>query len=277
MNSYSGLMKDGAAYLELKIDLQEPAELFDLVRAFTSLGKQFDDYIKTEHPDYAGETKIYVKQIRQGSIIAELLPIIQPLIQNMDSVIIIDQFIERYGGRLNKYMRGSKDETASKSDIDDIMGQVTAIAKDPNGSVALSSVEIDKTKTRIRASIKFNSEESRRIEDAAYSHKRQIEAKAYETINNSLMVFWQSNLKETDVGKRTGEKVIVEDVHGKPLAVVYDSDLAEDRIKHETKSGDRNLYKLGFYIDGRVERLNGRPVAIRVAEVHTIIDLPDDD
>lgn len=270
-------MREIASYLELKIDLQQPAELYDLVRSFTALGKQFDEYIRIYHPEYAGETKIYVKEIRKGSIIADLLPVIQPLIQNMDTAPVVDGFITRYGGILKAYLYGQRKEDVKKSDLEDIMGQVAAIAKDPNGSLALSSVDIDKTKTRTRVSTSFNTAEGRKIEQAAYEHKKQIEAKAYETIANSLMVFWQSNVKDGEVGKRTGEKVVVEDVSMKPLAVVYDSDLAEERIKHETKDGDRNLYKLGFYINGRVERLNGRPVAIRVSEVIDIIELPDDD
>lgn len=275
--SYSQLMREITNYLELVIDLREPAELYDVVRSFTALGKQFDEYIRLEHPAYAGETKIYVKEIRKGSIIAELIPVIQPLIQNMDSVLVVDGFITRYGGLLTSYLRGQKREDARKSDLEDIMGQVAAIAKDPNGSIAISSLEVDKTEKRTRVSMKFNTHESRKIEQEASNHKKEIEAKAYEVISNSLMVFWQSNVKDGGVGKRTGEKVMVEDVSSKPLAVVYDSDLAEDRIKHETKDGDRNLYKLGFYINGRVERLSGRPVAIRVSDVIDIIELPDED
>ena len=244
--TYSGYMVEGSSFLELKVDLKEPAELYDLVMAFTSLGRQFDQYIKSDHPNYDGETKIYVKQIRQGSIIAELLPVIQPLVQTMDTALIIDSFIGKYGSFLKRYSKGRQLEDASKSDLDDFMGQVAAIAKDPNGSIALSSVEFEKTKSKVRASVKFNSRESRRIEESAAAHKKEIEAKAYEIHNNVLLVFWQSNLKEAEVGKRSGEKAIVEAVSSKPLAVIYDSDLAEERIKHETKDGDRNLYKLGF-------------------------------
>ncbi len=83
-------------------------------------------------------------------------------------------------------------------------------------------------------------------------------------------------LKDPQTGKRSGEKAIIEAVHPKPLAVVYETELAADRIKHETEQGDRNLYKLGFYVDCYVERLNGKPVAYRVTQVHNIIDLPDD-
>ena len=103
-----------------------------------------------------------------------------------------------------------------------------------------------------------------------------MEAKAYEIKKNVLMVFWQSNLKEADIGKRSGEKVLIEDVTRTPLAIVYDSDLAEEKIKGIIRDGDQNIYKLGFYVTCRVERLNDRPVAYRISEVHDVIELPDD-
>ncbi len=273
---YSQHMVEGKNYIELTLDLKEPAELYDVVRSFTSLARQFDEYVKAEHPNLDGEAKIYVKDIRHGSIIADLVPFIQPLIQNMDSALIIDGFVRRYGGLLMRYVRGDRFEAAKKSDLDDFMGQVAAIAKDPDGSLAISSAEFHQTQRTTRARVVFNTNDARRIEAAASMHRKELEAKAYEVYKNVLLVFWQSNLKESELGKRTGEKAIVEEVTKTPLAVVYDSDLAEERIKHETKDGDRNLYKLGFYVDCRVERLNGRPVAYRISEVRDIIELPDE-
>ncbi len=273
---YSQAMLEGKNFIELKIELREPAELYDLVASFTAVASQFDDYIRNEHPNLVdGDSKIYVKQIRAGSIVAELLPFIQPLIQNMDSALIVDGFIKRYGGILQKYLRGKQEEAATKGDLNDFMGQVAAIAKDPNGSLTIASAEYRKTKTTTRASVQFNTEDAKKIESFARAHQKQIEAKAYEVQKNVLMVFWQSNVKETETGKRTGEKAIIEEVSDKPLAVVYDSEIAEGKIKHETKDGDRNLYKLGFYVTCRVERLRSRPVAYRISEVHEIIELPD--
>ena len=61
-----------------------------------------------------------------------------------------------------------------------------------------------------------------------------------------------------------------------PRAVVYDSQLAAERIKHEIGQGDTSIFKLGFFVDCYVEKLRGRPVACRVTAVRNIISLPDD-
>jgi hypothetical protein len=91
------------------------------------------------------------------------------------------------------------------------------------------------------------------------------------------MVFWQSNKRNPQTGKPTGEQVTIESISKKPLAVKYDSELAKDRIKYETTEDEKNLYKKGFFVDGRVERFNGKPVAYRISSVRQVIDLPDDD
>lgn len=275
---YSSAMDRGNAYIELSLELDEPAELYDLVRSFTALASQFNEYVKEYHPNLVdGDSKIYVKEIRKGSIIASLIPFFPMLIENMDRIIIVDDFIKRYGGRLADYAAGKFDRSASKTDLKDFNGQVAAIANDPNGNVKLASAEFVETNKSKRASFTFDTKEARAIEKTANEHIKLIEAKAYELIQRQLMVFWQSNLKEVEQGRRSAEKVIIEDITKTPLAIVYDSELAQEKIKHEIRDGSRNLYKLGFYISGRVERLNDRPVAYRISEVHEIIDLPDDD
>ena len=59
--------------------------------------------------------------------------------------------------------------------------------------------------------------------------------------------------------------------------MVYASDLARERIKSEMLSGDRNIYKLGFFVDVNVATKGGQPVAYRITSVRDVIDLPDPD
>ena len=89
------------------------------------------------------------------------------------------------------------------------------------------------------------------------------------------MVFVQSNIKDTGLGKRTGERAVIESISDKDLPVIYASELAEQRIKHEIREADENVFKRGFVVDVNVEDRNGRPVAYRVTHVHQVIDLPD--
>lgn len=90
------------------------------------------------------------------------------------------------------------------------------------------------------------------------------------------MVFSQSNVKNMMIGKRTGEKVVIESISDRDLPLVYASDLAEQQIKHEIREADDNVYKKGFVVDVNTEMRGDRPAAYFVTNLHQVIDLPDD-
>ena len=41
--------------------------------------------------------------------------------------------------------------------------------------------------------------------------------------------------------------------------------------------GERNIYKLGFFVDVNVVTKAGQPVAYRIKAVHDVIEIPDED
>jgi len=69
---------------------------------------------------------------------------------------------------------------------------------------------------------------------------------------------------------------MVEAISDRELPLVYASDLAEQRMKHEITEADENIFKKGFMVDVNVETKGGRPVAYRVTNLHQVIDLPED-
>lgn len=274
---YNDLMEDGTPFIELRLCLAEPAELFALVSAFTAIGNQFERYLRESHPNLVGAAKLYVREIRKGSTIVELIPVILPLIENMDRILIVDGFVRRYGGVLQKYLSGNREETATKNDISDFMGQVGVIATDPNGTSTISSAVYNQTKTTKRIEIKFDTAGARKAKEALDKQALEITLPAFEEQKRVMMRFFQSNLSNPSVGSpRTGERVVIESVSSRPLALIYETDLAKERIKHETSADDGNLYKKGFLVDCFVVRSEGRPVAYRVTAVHEVFDLPGD-
>jgi predicted nucleic acid-binding Zn ribbon protein len=70
--------------------------------------------------------------------------------------------------------------------------------------------------------------------------------------------------------------VVISEISEKPLAITYGSELAEERIKHEIRESDDNIFKKGFNVDVKLQLSGGRPVAYSIMHVHDIIELPDD-
>ena len=104
--TYEALTEAGTPSLELRICTSQPVELMHLIGAFTGISNQFETFIKREHSDFEGAVSLYVREIRAGSIILELVPILQPLVSDINAILVIDSFIERTREIIGIYANG---------------------------------------------------------------------------------------------------------------------------------------------------------------------------
>ena len=277
---YSQLMSEEPAHIILKLDTHSPIEIEDFVASFTSVAGQYDKFIRQRFPELAPDAKVYVREIRVGCIEADLIPWAvagaSAMINRMDQILIIEEFVKTYAGRISAYFRpGGKDPTAGKSDLKDFTGAVAAIANDPNGSATLSAAYFEDGKKKIKAAFQFDTAEARRASDQIEAHKKELEHKSSADHPRKLMRFGQSNINFSKPGKRSGELVTIESISPKSYPLIYASDLAEQRIKHEIIEEPDNIYKKGFIVDVNEERSGGKIIAYRVTHVHQVIDIID--
>src|SRR5208282_1502608 len=91
--SYDALMADEPAHLVLNIDTKHPIELGDFVSGFASISNQYDKFIRTYFPELTGDSRMFVREVRPGSIEADLLPWavagVSAVISQMDQVLIL--------------------------------------------------------------------------------------------------------------------------------------------------------------------------------------------
>jgi hypothetical protein len=104
-SSYSALMADGQAHIIVTIDTKEPIELGDFVAAFTSLSSQYHQYIAENRPELSSEARIFITEIRAGSIIADLIPFAKmfgfaTVVPVMEQLDVVADFVEKYGAKL---------------------------------------------------------------------------------------------------------------------------------------------------------------------------------
>ncbi len=270
--SYSECVEDAQAYVPVTLDLAEPIELTDFAELFASLAKQFNEYLAANHPNLAGDARIFVKEIRHGSIIADLVPLMTGLVDVMDKTLIVQQFSKLVADRIALYVRGQRLPDAKKSDLAHVTDLVKAVAKNKAGQAQITSVEYVGGKEVTALRMSFDVTEARKAIETLEAHKVDLDKRQSADVENVLMVFFQANLKDAEAGKRSGEQVIIESLGANPKPLVYASDLAKERIKAEF--GDA-IFRKGFYVDVNVETLGGRTVAYKVTNVRQVIDLPD--
>lgn len=270
-------MDDGGAAVVVTLKLEDPVEIHDFVATFAGLGGQFERFIRTEHPDLDGRVKVYVKEVRKGSMEAVMLiaSAYPQIITTIDHLMISTDFVRRVGRSISAFSKpGGRIPNASKSELSEIVDTVMSTANDPDGRAAIKAVKYTKQGEKVAFAIEFDTSEARRAVHEIEGQFREISQVTDFDHENKLLTFYQSNRKEAG---KTGEKGIIEDISPKALAVVYSSDLARERIKSEMLSGDRNIYKLGFFVDVNVATRSGQPVAYRIKAVRDVIDLPDTD
>lgn len=281
--SYSAIMADGRAHLIVTIDTKEPIELGDFVSSFTSLSSQYQQYIAENHPELRSEAKIFITEIRAGSIIADLIPFAQmfglaTVIPAMQQLDIIAEFVEKYGHKLKilfskSAMAADVSVASNDSDLNDFLGTVSAIAKDKDGSAAIEAAYFEDGKKRVRAAISFTTMDARAAVESIAHERVRLASRLHETKQRVMMVFTQTNVKTAKLDKRTPERVVIEEILPTDRPLVYASELSEQQIKHEIKEADDNVFKKGFIVDVSIMRKADKIVAYKVINVHQIIDL----
>lgn len=280
VKTYSALMQSESVHLILNISTEEPIELSSFVGVFASLETEFERFISETNPDLKADAKIYVQEIRKGSIEADMFPVITALagvITQMDQMLIVEQFVKKWGQRLGDLIANKKDAPNTQSELQSWANATEAIANDPNGTANLEAAFFEDGDRKIKAAFKFNTSDAKKAQKHIASKRKLLQSSSNADHERVMMVFTRSDRRYSGVGKRSGELVQIERVFKRPLPLMYGSRLAEERIKHEVREADDNIFKKGFSVDVNVEYRNEKPKAYSITAVHEVFDLPEDE
>lgn len=277
--TYGPAMERGQLFIRLKLDVDQPIDLGEFVGAFTALASEYDRFIRAERPGQTPDATLYVKEVRHGSIEADLITwgaLALSLTALPAAYNILDEFVERLGDRLRTYGKpGGRLVDASKSELRDFGQQVAAIASTPGSNLQIAAMEIQNGEEVVRTVFKFETSEAREIQQRVEEHKRELDHSGRADHLRVLMTFTRSDITTVPVGKSTGERVKIDDISDRALPLIYASDMAEQAIKHEIREAEDDVFKKGFVVDVNVETRNGRAVAYRITHLHQVIDLDE--
>jgi hypothetical protein len=267
-------MSDQTPFISVKIDTRNPIALNDFVATFTALGNEYERYIKINHPDLVPTASVYVRQVRKGSIIAELVGwamATAPIALNyIDQALIVEDFIKRHGKRLSQYFSGQRVEGASRGELNDFMDQVRGIANDPAGRAEIQAITYEDGKRQVKAAVTFDTDTARRGEENMLSHYNDLQRTTGTDQKHVLLQYVRPNI-EGKTGVRRGERGKIESYHPKSLPIIYASDNARQKIQAEMAAADGNIFNLLFEIDVNVEvKSDGTPRAYRIVEFYQV-------
>jgi len=275
--AYVDSMERGEPIIRIRLNIDQPIELSEFLGTFTSVAAEYDRFIRSEYPEVKPNAEMFVKEVRAGSIEADLVPwIVGGIISSLAAANTIGEFVERYGGSISRYLQnGGRVEGATKSQLKGFSEQVAAIASNPNSSIEVAAIHYENGNEKVVAVFKFSTSDARDIQQRLEEHIRELDHSSRSDHERVLMTFVRSDIRDSVIGKRSGELVLIEALSDRPRPLIYASQMAEQEIKQEIADED-SVYRKGFIVDVNVEMRGGKPVAYAVKDLHQVIELPDD-
>lgn len=184
-------MAGGAPYIQLTLDVPGAIELGDFVGAFTALASEYDRFIRGETGG-PSDAMLYVSEVRQGSIIANLQPYVGTFAQLATlagQALDLEEFVRRYGHRLGLFT-GNKREPidATRGELRDFSEQVAAIAAAPNATLKIAAMEVENGQHKVKVAFQFGTNEAREIQDKIEIVTKQLEHTTRSERERVLMV-----------------------------------------------------------------------------------------
>jgi hypothetical protein len=277
--TYSQLMGEQSAHLTLKLDTAEPIELGDFVGAFTSLANEFERFVAESYPRAKADPRIYLREVRSGCVEADMITGLVvaagTVISNMDQILILEDFVRRWGSRMtalitNKIPDGQLNSTAQ---LNDFYRATESISSDPMANHRLEAAVYEDKKRGVRAAFQFSAVEARSAQQNIDDRKKLLASPSSDPKTRVLMRYTRTDIHDATINKRSGEKVLIPEISEKEHAVMYASEMAEQEIREHIREADDNVYKRGFVVDVAVQMSGETIIAYAVTAFHSVIDL----
>lgn len=253
--------------LLIKIENKQPVELLDLTKSLISLSSQFDSYVSANcECKEEREAKLYVKQVKSGSIIIELVEFatigMLPFLENSNIVI---EFASHLKDIFKYFVKGEGEKPVlTLPDYKDLSGILNTVTKDNGAKLEVSVVNNGVINNYLYLDSTESNAAQNRFQREIQGLKEPEEIdKVYE---KQLMTWYQAR---NDKKSKMGNKGIIDRLNKKPLNVIFNNDDIKDKMLH----GDINFFKTAYVVDVIILTLRGVPSAYKIMKLHQSFDL----
>lgn len=242
----------------------------DFSRTFKAIADEYEHYAET-YPSGAptASAKLYVREIRSGSIIADLVAqtpaavaLTLPFVENAKSVVEFAKYlVTAYRFLIGK--RESEKPALARHDLENLATILEPIAKDSAAQVIISGTH----NNTVVNNITINSVEANAAQNTA---RREIESMREPTKRDHekvLMYFYQAR---DDAKSDKGDRAKIESIAPSSVKVVF----ADEHLKERALGVEHGPFKCAYVVDVSVETIEGRPALYRVTAIHDMFDRP---
>lgn len=261
---------EAEARLVFEIKNTKPVELSDLVAAFGAISRQFEREVDRAAGALSdGKAKLYIAEIRGGSIIAELSAIADQASFLTKYVDLLAGFVTHFNELVAIFLgKGKPDaEEPSQAEMRDVAQILEPIARD--GAAQFNIVAKNGSKVTVNH-FTINSSEANAVQNGIRRRLARNPEAATGIHRKETMTLFQA--RGGQIGTQIGHKAIIESLSSRPIKLIF----ANEDVEQAVLRGPDNPFEQVFVVDVHVGTVGGKPATYKVTKVHDVFERPDD-
>jgi hypothetical protein len=241
---------------------RRPIELLDLTASLSGLAQEYLRHLEEKHPeDAAADVRLYVEEIRSGSVVATLMAVSPQLLQGLsyvNSVVTFSKHLKSAYEYLSAYGGGAAPEPElSRPTLQNLADILEPVAKDSGAQLNIGTVN---------GNVQFviNSRDANAAQNAISKLLKRDSPSAQ--LHEKVLLYWYQ--ARADAGSKSGDKGIIESISANPVKVICETEV----VKAQMVLGEVNPFKEAYVVDVVVETINGRPALYKIVRLHERFD-----
>ncbi len=258
-------ISDAIPKVVIEYDYREPLDLLDVTAALTAIGQEFRRYAGHELPQGAN-ARLRVGRLRTGSIIAELVPMLEAADWLTGHRDIAGPFVAQFGDILDLIRQfPPKARSIEKKTARAAKTFVTPVAKDPGGQVTIYAQTGSTVTTNI---YNFGTNGARSIR----KHADLIIGGVASELDFSAepMILYQ--MRDGPAGA-SGDYGFIDRFSGSPVKIRW----ASEDVKSAVLDRAENVFDLIYFVSGTAQTAGGDVVVYNIRRLEDVAMKPAQD
>lgn len=250
--------------LEITINNEIPVILTDLTLSLLAVTQQYQKFIESEAgEDYKVGSELYIKEVRKGSIVIELVAQTMPILPLLWSGGSFNEWVEQ-AKNITQWLLGkteSPPKELSKQDLKQWHSIMEPVAKDSGSQMNFTVCD----KGQVINNFFIGSQEANAAQNRITKEIELLEEPKDRVLRRKVMYWNQTRFGEN---QNTGDKAIIDDVSRKALKVMFENNAVKDAMLKGDPKFDRPWQELAFVVDVEVQTVNEIPKLYKVLKYY---------
>ena len=239
--------------LEITIKNERPIVLTDLTLSLLGINQQFQKFLESEtNQDYQPSTELFIKEVRSGSIIVELVAMCMPIVPLVWDGGPLKEWVNQAQAMILWFLGKVKSppREIQKNDLNQWKSILEPIAKDNGSQLNISVSDGGKVINQVF----INSEQANAAQNRIKRELDKFDDPDDHIQKRKVMVWYQTKF---DAGSHTGDKAIIEAISKKPVKVIFENSALKEAILKGDPRYSKPWHELAYVVDVEVQTVKG--------------------